>query len=1502
MKRMTIGVIAAAVSLSALATERLQIGVYGFDKNQCNEEGVLRLKDFGADFAFPLQAKDKATLDLFAKYGLTAVVTGVVPSWWGGSTAKAGRMAEYNPLSAYADVTNRFMAHPAICQVDIGDEPGKHDLHHYAKVVKFLNEQLPGVEFNLNLLPSYASHIERSPEERLKQLGTTSYSDYIRTYCQLLPTIREISIDHYPYSAKPAEVEKYLIERFADMSTVARYCRQTHRDFAFIPQLNSLFKELPMDLPRLRYQAFTALAFGVRRLTWACYSPLWWEHNPLDKDGKPTPQWEMGRKVNREIRALTADYMRFRPTGVRFIGFPKAEATRLGEEASELAVEATPIRGLKSDDGGRLVIGEFAAADGSNEYACLVAAADDAEGKSPKMRKVRFFAPVGVKAWNCEGPVTPKLGADGRYELDLPSDGALFIETRREVDVVLGDDQLRFLWHCLEGAYGQMKSVGFNCLIENPLADGFWKDYETVDWKRWHERMSEMERDGISYIYQCYWGHSKEDMAKWPRIGADGKPTKLGINASEPGFIELTRERATAVGERMRSAAKSVIAVQTATEIRDTSSPDLSEAASNRYFAATGRMIPAGVSGRSAPHWSELADFPKDRIVDMDYPLYAYYRWFWKVGDGWNAYHSLVHDTVSAQLGARPAFSLYDPGQRTPPMWGSGGNVGSFNEWSYLNDEPCKIAFVTAEQQAMARGSGKQVLSMIQGFGWRREMMGPNEKASKVPQWAKDWPNTRFPTMPPDVVREGMWWLFSRQIDGIGFHGWNSIFDGRPFGQKMDSDSYAYTHPGTEKVISNLFHTVAIPFGPYFRAVPECESEVALLESEASALFCGNPPWDWRGKPYACGVVAMKAKLSPSVIYEDEIVGRGIPSKVKVLLMPDCSVLTRGAYEVIRDFQLRGGKLVADDSLVPALKADGQLSDSPDELAKTVAQFVEPKVMSDRGDVLVHARQAGSASLVFAINDRREFGDYSGPWGRVREVGVPNSGTVSVRFAAGAVYDLIRHQSLAYERKDGITSIKVDFQTTDGRALLFCKRALAAMEVKRNGELVTVSTTDRDVMLPICIQGEGVKPIYGVVKDGCWSGKVPAGKVRVQNLANGAWAQTDEGAAFVAQRQAFAEMRFGVFIHWGLYANYAQGEWYVEHAKLDERAYSRMRDGFCPSKFDAREWVRIIKNAGAKYITITSRHHDGFSLWPTKVDDGYNIANTPFKRDILGELAEACKEEGIQLNFYYSLMDWHRYDYPTGRNANARCSLPPHPEDYQSYKRFMLAQLTELLDWYHPGNIWFDGEWDHCCFDEVRKERVSDDLDWELDELYDLIHSKGALVANNNHMAIRPKEDIQLFERDLPGENGSGFSAGQKVIATRPIEQCDVIQKGVWGYKIGQKEFRTPAEVVAMVARAAAKGSNLLMNIGPDGSGQLPQRAVEVMAEVGKWFAKNGDSIYGTTAGGVGQGKDIVSTRKGGVLYLHFLNPKVTSFEYAGKTYTVDRSDGNEMDIVVRVD
>ena len=367
----------------------------------------------------------------------------------------------------------------------------------------------------------------------------------------------------------------------------------------------------------------------------------------------------------------------------------------------------------------------------------------------------------------------------------------------------------------------------------------------------------------------------------------------------------------------------------------------------------------------------------------------------------------------------------------------------------------------------------------------------------------------------------------------------------------------------------------------------------------------------------------------------------------------------------------------------------------------------------------------------------------------------------------------------------------------------------------------------------------------------------------------GAFAEYQPEPWNLKAREEFSAFKFGIFIHWGIYANYAQGEWYLQQGHpgrgaLDEDAYSQMMYGFYPSRFDAKEWVRVFADAGAKYVTITSRHHDGFSMWPTKADDGYNIANTPFKRDVLGELAEACHEKGLQINFYYSLMDWHRKDYPAG--SSCRLVTGEQKGDYESYKKFMLAQIGELIDSYHPGNIWFDGEWEHATFDDDLKQWKRT-LDWDFDTIYDFSHSKETLVASTKHQPFREKEDIQLFERNLPGEKGAGFSDNQPIANARPIEQCDVIQWGVWGYRIFEKGFRTPDDVCTMIVKCAAKNVNLLMNVGPDGAGQLPKRAVEVLAEVGKWMRANGDAIYGTTAGPI-QEENRVSTRKGDKIFV----------------------------------
>ncbi|MBR4617363.1 MAG: alpha-L-fucosidase [Kiritimatiellae bacterium] len=373
-----------------------------------------------------------------------------------------------------------------------------------------------------------------------------------------------------------------------------------------------------------------------------------------------------------------------------------------------------------------------------------------------------------------------------------------------------------------------------------------------------------------------------------------------------------------------------------------------------------------------------------------------------------------------------------------------------------------------------------------------------------------------------------------------------------------------------------------------------------------------------------------------------------------------------------------------------------------------------------------------------------------------------------------------------------------------------------------------------------------------------------------------------QGDWTASARDRFAAQRFGIFLHWGIYSNYARGEWYLQRNEMRESEYARMVHGFYPSKFDARLWARRFKDAGARYVTLTARHHDGFSMWPSKAGAGYCIADTPYRRDVVGELAEACRDAGLQFNLYYSLMDWHHPNYPIGREWRARSTLKNRNENYALYKKFMMDQLAEILDAYHPGVIWFDGEWDH----EAKFSHIAFPIDWELDDLYDLIHSKGALVANNHHMNLRQKEDIQIFEGYLPGsKNDTGLAEAETVAKARPLEQCDTIQTGAWGWKVENSVFRSAEEIVAMAVRAAGIGVNFLLNIGPCADGDFPDETLKTLEGVGEWFAVNGESVYSTTAGEVSTGADIVSTRRGDVLYIHFLNAKaeMAAFRLGGE-------------------
>ncbi|MBQ8968214.1 MAG: alpha-L-fucosidase [Bacteroidaceae bacterium] len=350
----------------------------------------------------------------------------------------------------------------------------------------------------------------------------------------------------------------------------------------------------------------------------------------------------------------------------------------------------------------------------------------------------------------------------------------------------------------------------------------------------------------------------------------------------------------------------------------------------------------------------------------------------------------------------------------------------------------------------------------------------------------------------------------------------------------------------------------------------------------------------------------------------------------------------------------------------------------------------------------------------------------------------------------------------------------------------------------------------------------------------------------------------------LAHREAFAGFRFGIFLHWGIYSTYAQGEWYLNYG-IGKDEYAKAADAFYPHRFDARQWVQAIKSSGARYITFTTRHHDGFSMWDTRQSD-YNIVRaTPFHRDVLRELSEACQAEGISLHLYYSILDWIRPDYPLGRTGLHTGRIPQ--PNYDEYLRFMKLQVSELLTQYGPiDGLWLDGYWDH--------DQDSILFDWRMPEFYAYAHSfnPSLLIGNNHHIAPLEGEDFQMFERDLPGENKAGLSG--QAISQLPLEMCETMN-GMWGYKVSDTNYKSADKLIELLVRAAAKGSNLLLNIGPQPNGELPAQALDRLRDIGHWMDTYGPTIYNTQAGSMEEQPWGVSTQRADSLFLHVLDRTV---------------------------
>ncbi|SHM74837.1 alpha-L-fucosidase [Chitinophaga jiangningensis] len=331
--------------------------------------------------------------------------------------------------------------------------------------------------------------------------------------------------------------------------------------------------------------------------------------------------------------------------------------------------------------------------------------------------------------------------------------------------------------------------------------------------------------------------------------------------------------------------------------------------------------------------------------------------------------------------------------------------------------------------------------------------------------------------------------------------------------------------------------------------------------------------------------------------------------------------------------------------------------------------------------------------------------------------------------------------------------------------------------------------------------------------------------------------------------------RFGMFIHWGPVSLRGTEIGWSRDREVSKEDYDNLYKEFNPVLFNADEWVKAARDAGMKYLTITARHHDGFCLWPSKFTT-YSIANTPYKKDIVGALQKACKKQGIKFCIYYSVLDWHHPDYPIHSAHNN--TIDPK-SDMQRYLTYMKNQLKELITNYDPYMLWFDGQWESPWTDEMGKE------------LYAYLHQLKPDIITNNRLG---KEFAATKNKAIDADKMVGdYDTPEQVVGrlnmTTPWESCFTLCKQ-WAWKPNDK-MQSLEQCLSILSRTAGGNGNLLLNVGPMPDGRIESRQVKRLQEIGDWLKVNGKAVYNTLGGPYEPTPAYATTRKGNSIYLHVL-------------------------------
>ena len=664
------------------------------------------------------------------------------------------------------------------------------------------------------------------------------------------------------------------------------------------------------------------------------------------------------------------------------------------------------------------------------------------------------------------------------------------------------------MWGANAEEMDRLKDIGFTHFIGLGADAGeIWTQKKVVPpgkpevIERNRRHLDEALAKGLEVVASLSPASVLESDPKNLRVDRAGKPyARQDIDAAMPEFAPFFQS----VGMSMAKAYGDHPVFTSAlidSEVRDNNQVSFNAVDVEGYRKFANAEIPAEAVAKWGVDWTKLKDFPADRVIADDHPILKYYRWFWTVGDGWNALHTSLSRGVKS---GSKIWTFFDPAVRQPSISGAGGGVDVISHWTYTYPDPQKIGMCADQLFAMSAATGKnqRVMKMTQLIWYRSQTAPIGSKApGDVVAWQDHDPEAAYITIAPMHLKEALWTKVARPIQGIMYHGWQSLVPTDSTG------AYRYTNPSTVHVLKQLVHDVIEPLGPTLMAIPDERSEVAFLESFTSQMFAHRGGYgsntDWAADVW---LALQYAHVQTDIMYEETLLKNGLSGR-KVLVMPYCDVLTKAVVTRIQDWQKKGGKIVADEFLCPALKADFTLpsfkrvkkadEDKAQvlELAKTIGGFALPqKVMCDNPEIIVRMRKFGDATYVFVVNDKREYGTYVGQHGLVMENGFPSKGIVSLKAESANVYELTGAQFIVPKRgEDGSMSWPVNLGPCDGKIFMVTTKPLMGIKLEAPESAVVGNTAKITVQITTTQDAptKAVIPVRVEIRDA--SGKLAEG-------------------------------------------------------------------------------------------------------------------------------------------------------------------------------------------------------------------------------------------------------------------------------------------------------------------------------------------------------------------------------------------------------------------------